>query len=138
MKKRKRRSARNERSLADVFVATSLAFTLGTLWFLYRILEVRDWLALGGLALLAGLGLAALLGVIVFALRRLHARPPAIVAAVNIFGGILCIVVYLLAAWFARTSWSYGDLLAFGLFLVLFGLLVLVFGRLRLLERFPL
>lgn len=137
-KRRKRPPARAEPSLADGFIATSAAFTFGTLWFLHLILDVQDRVMLAGVALGAGMGLAALLGGVILLLRWLEARPASQVAAVNIFGGIVCIGAYLLAAWLARAEWDYGDLLAFGLFLLLFGLLVLVFGRLRLLERFPL
>ena len=135
---RKRKAKERDLSLRDGFAGLSAALSMGALWFLYRILEVRSPLLLGAMTIVGGLVLAAMLGGAVLLLRRVKARPASVAATVNILGGVILVCVYLVAAGWARQDWSYGDLLAFGIFLILIGLLILVFGRFRLLERLPL
>ena len=135
---RKSQASGGDPPLWDLLVSASSALSLGALWFLYRVLDVRDRLSLGLTALAAGVGLGLALVAVVLLLRRLRARPASVAATFNIFGGAILIGTYLLSLGGTRPGWSCGDLLAFGLFLVLYGLLILVIGRLRLLERLPL
>ena len=134
----RKKRPRVDASLREGWIEISTLSCLASLWFLYRVLAIRSWipLALGSLAL--ALGLTLLIGGTVIFLRQRQVRPAFVAATINVLAGTLLIAISLLTERHARPGWSYGDLLPFGLFLVLFGIMILIFGRMRRLERMPL